>query len=223
MKKQVLLPIIALGLISISAVTHAEEASSQAISGKLSTLGAGVEYSRAINEKVNVRFGVYGGSTDDTVTESGVDYKADLDMQNIAAIADYHPWKSGFRVSGGLVYANNEVGLTAEAPDLEIDGVRYNAAIKGSIDNDGFAPYLGIGWDQATRKKHGWSFSADAGVLITGSPDVSLERVRCTDSAGTGACSAFDTRLANEEASLKNDIDDAKYYPVIAIGVSRSF
>lgn len=220
MKKQVLLSVIALGLMNVSTISYAEDKPSQAISGKLSTLGAGVEYSRAINEKVNVRFGVYGGSTDDTVTESGVDYKADLDMQNIAAIADYHPWKSGFRVSGGLVYANNEVGLTAEAPDLEIDGTRYNAAIKGSIDNDGLAPYVGIGWDKATRKKHGWSFSADAGVLITGSPDVSLEKVRCVPAA---ACADFDTRLANEEASLKNDIDDAKYYPVIAIGVSRSF
>lgn len=217
MKKKLVL-FLSLSLLSSAAFA---EKGDRAISGKLSTLGAGLEYTHGINEKLNVRAGFYGASTDENFEEDGIDYKGDLSMQNYKVVADYHPWKSGFRVTGGALYANNEISLKASGDDLEIGDNTYDGvAMKGAISQEGLAPYVGIGWDKASQKKHGWSFSVDAGLAFSLDVDASLSR---DGNCPIADCSTLDADIQKEENTLKDDVSDLDMFPVVSIGLSRSF
>lgn len=212
--------VILVPLLLLSNAAFAEKGD-RAITGKVSTLGTGVEYTHGINEKLNVRGGFYVGSTNKDRTEDGIDYKGDIDVQNFKLVADYHPWKSGFRVTGGALYANNEIGLKASGNNLEIGNATYNGvAIKGAITQEGLAPYVGIGWDKATQKKNAWSFSADLGVAFALDTDASLQR---DGACPIGDCTNLDADIQREQTTLKNDVDDLDVYPVVSIGLSRSF
>lgn len=67
--------------------------------------------------------------------------------------------------------------------------------------------------------RSGFFFSTDVGVIFSGSPTVSLNG-NCTNAA---VCSQFNSDLAAEKAKIENDVNKAKYLPVIQIGLGYRF
>lgn len=168
----------------------------------------------------------------DTLTESNIDFDADLDMQTIAFTADFHPWENGFRLSAGISSNSNEfnlIGTPSAGETVDINGQQYDSSQVGSLEGAiGFkssAPYLGIGFGHAPKAGKGWAFDADLGVLFQGEPIASLTATCGSGdfAEGTDNCNTLKDNVAAEEVSFKEDAKDFDIYPVVSVGVSYRF
>lgn len=192
-------------------------ADSFALGAKAGTTGLGLEGTFRMSETLNLRGGFYAFDYSTDIEEDEIQYDGDLDLSNAGLFLDWHPRQGGFRVSIGGVQSGNAFKGTADG-ELEVGENTYVAELQADVDWDGFAPYLGIGWGNAVRSA-GWSFSFDVGVMFTGEPSVSL--------AGTVndplLQQQFEDDVAREEETLRQELEDYKYYPVINLGVAYRF
>jgi hypothetical protein len=67
----------------------------------------------------------------------------------------------------------------------------------------------------------GVNFYADLGVIFQGSPRASLT-ANCGSLSG-GACTTLQSQAAAEEARLRDELKNFKYYPVLNIGLTVGF
>lgn len=198
------------------------------ITGKVSTLGVGLEYTRPLNKYFTARFGINGFDYDKTIDESGVNYDATLELRSGSAIADYHPWAAVFRISGGVLYNGNKFTIKAKPSNgtLDFNGTTYNAAdvssASGKIDFQPISPYIGIGWGSSPTSNSTWSFEADIGAIYQGTPDASLSVV-CGGTLNAAQCAQLKNDVAAERVQLQDTISDFKWYPVVSVGVSYKF
>ncbi|MBU0655828.1 MAG: hypothetical protein KJ914_11980 [Gammaproteobacteria bacterium] len=200
----------------LAMATHTVQADT-AVAGKVGTLGLGVEAIKPL-EKVDLRFGVNKLDYDHNDTLDGTNYNVDLGLQTVTALVDWHPKQNGFFVSGGAMINDNKLTASATAVGTEdIGGANPNAGvtISSGISFDDVSPYLGIGYRKSGHK--GWGFTAEAGVLYQGTPDVSLT----TSDANFNTNQA--DNIAQEEANIRNDLDALKYMPVVSIGAVYNF
>lgn len=219
------LAVLALSSLASSAIA----ANDVAVTGKLSTLGLGLELTMPVNDNFNGRVGFNAFNYDFSASEGGVDYDAELRLQSVSLLGDWFPVAgSGFRVSAGLLYNNNKFDMTAKpsaGATYTVGGGTYNAALAGSLDAkvtfDKIAPYIGIGFGNAVEKAKTWGFSMDLGVVYQNSPKATLVNSNCT-LPGTG-CADLATDIAAEQVELQDAMDDYKWYPVISIGASYKF
>jgi len=185
---------------------------------KAGTLGYGVEGTFALSERVNLRAGLNDYSLSYDESEGGILYNGKLELGTVAVLFDWHPFAGTFRLSAGLMKNDNAIKLTATpTTNQTIGGNPYTPAEIGTLSGDvsfkSTAPYLGIGWGNASRNgRFGGSF--EIGAMFQGSPKVSL-------SASGGAVSQVD--LTSEAQEAQADLDDFKIYPVISLGLSFRF
>jgi hypothetical protein len=193
------------------------------VNGKLSTLGYGLEAALPLTQSVDGRIGLntFKYSLNKTSTSNGIDtnYTGDLNLGSFEALADWHPFTGSFRISGGLVYNNNNLKMTAQPSGgaVSIGGTPYSAgagqSVNATIDFNKVAPYFGIGWGR-TPKNSGLSFTSDIGVLFQGSPKANVT----TNIPGVAAA---DINKANSD--LNSAVNSFKIYPVISIGIGYTF
>lgn len=194
------------------------------VNGKLSTLGFGLEGAFPMIPTVDARIGLntFKKSINKTSTSNGNDtnYTGHLNLESLEALADWHPFTGSFRISGGLVYNNNNLSMTAQpgaGGTVSIGGISYpvgsGQSVDAKIDFNKVAPYLGIGWGR-TPKNSGLSFTSDIGILFQGSPKASVT----TNITGVAAA---DINKANSD--LNSSLNNFKIYPVISIGVGYTF
>jgi len=217
------------GVLAFSSVNAADVG----ITGKVGTLGLGVDLTYGINEKFNARLNLNGASFDADGEEDGVDYEGNLKGQTVGGLIDYHPMSNGFRISAGLYHNGNELDLDSTGSDnsnVQIGDRDYDlsdATLNTKVGFKSVAPYLGIGWGNAIDKKSQWSFSADLGVLFQGSPEAKLKATGIVRDAATGLeadVGEFQTELANEEENLNSgDLESFEFFPVASIGASYRF
>jgi hypothetical protein len=218
---------IALG--AAVALTFAHAAHAQVgVTGEFGSTGIGTHATIPLAPNLNLRLGAnylrytHRGSTSDL----DVDYKLKTNTYDV--LLDWHPVKdSVFRVTAGLAYNGNRIDVHAHsnaAGNYSIQGHTYSAADAGTVDGDvsfrKTAPYLGIGWGNAI-KPVGWNFSADIGVLMQGSPTTILASHGGT--APASVCTQFAADVERERQSLHDDVNRLRVYPVVRIGLSRSF
>lgn len=192
---------------------------------KAGTLGAGLDIGWAFNESVGTRLSINGYSTDDTFTESDIEYKADLDLGTAGLLLDWHPFRGVFRLTAGAYANNNELSATGQPTGgtFEINDVIYNASDIGSLSGliafDSVSPYLGLGFGRMS--KSGFKFTLDLGVLYQ-KPDATLS-VACGSGLSAAACATLQSDVAAEQAQLNEELDDYRFYPVVAIGIGWVF
>jgi hypothetical protein len=218
-----------LALGAAVALTFAHAAHAQVgVTGEFGSTGIGTHATIPLAPSLNLRLGAnylrytHRGSTSDL----DVDYKLKTNTYDV--LLDWHPVKdSVFRVTAGLAYNGNRIDVHAHsnaAGNYSIQGHTYSAADAGTVDGDvsfrKTAPYLGIGWGNAI-KPGGWNFSADIGVLMQGSPTTTLASHGCT--APASVCTQFAADVERERQSLHDDVNRLRVYPVVRIGLSRSF
>jgi len=197
---------------------------------KVSTLGLGVEVATEVCSKTNFRLGFNNYSKDETTTESGVNYNADLTLMTFSGLFDYHPWDGIFRVSGGLMYNGNEIDLKGNLAGVgttavEIGGTTYNFtaadSINASLDFRKVAPYVGIGWGNSLAENKKWGFLFDIGAVFQGDPDVDYNVNVNTPGISTATLAAD---IAAEKKQLEDDISGVPaVYPLVSLGVSYKF
>ncbi len=196
-------------------------AQSTSLGVKASTLGLGLELERSFSDSISGRIGVNYFTYGYSGTEDNIEYDFDLKLRSVSALLDWHPFKGSFRFSGGAIYNGNKLDAKAK-PSSEFDigdGTYYNIdTLKGKINFNDIAPYLGFGWNTSSGKDKGFGFLFELGAIYQGSPRVEL--------SATGADTSlpdFQANLAKEEDNLQSDMDEFKIYPVIALGLIYRF
>lgn len=198
------------------------------ISGKVGTLGAGLDINTRLSDSVTGRVGFNKYNYNATSTQSTVTYNANFQLQTVEALADWYPFRGGFRTTFGLMYNSNKLNLNGTPTNgtFTINGTVYQTNQVGSLIGDvtfnKAAPYLGIGWGNPVARGKGWGFVADLGVLFQGSPKVTLNAA-CGAGVPAATCATLQSDAQAEAAKAQSSLSNYKYYPVAAVGVSYQF
>ncbi len=207
--------------------------SGYAVTGKVSTLGFGIEGTGAISPNFNGRLGFNYFSFGIDTEQSDIEYDADVDLLSATALVDWFPSsRSEFRITGGLAYNNNQVDGTARpARTLEIGGVDVPTELIGQLEGEltfpnTISPYIGIGYGNPVKQGRQFTFSIDLGLLFTGSPEVDLNATGPVAGALFAAPVVgplLNDALEREEDDIEDELSDLGVYPVLSIGVSYQF
>ncbi len=204
-------------ILALSQISLASADSSFAMGIKGGTTGFGVEAAFRLSDSWNLRAAASGLNYGRDFTKENIDYKGDLRLRNASLMADWHTFGGSFRVSAGAFANNNELKGKAQG-NLEIGDATYDASLDAKVDWKSFAPYAGIGWGNSFKGGR-LTLMTDVGVMFTGSPTVRLEG-NVQDPA---LLPFFEDDLRREEAKLRDELSDLKYYPVLTIGLSYRF
>ncbi|MDA0323932.1 MAG: hypothetical protein O2923_14620 [Verrucomicrobia bacterium] len=192
-----------------------------AVGAKISTLGIQAEATVALTDTLNLRgsYNFLDYSTDEKFDD--INYAVDINFSSVSALIDWHPFKNGFRITGGVVQHNSDATLDATPTEAErIGDTVYPAEIigtvTGDVDFDDLAPYVGIGFGNAIGDSTSFSFSFDLGVAIQ-SYDITLS------APSAALVPGLEDDLRAEEKDIEDDLNDYEIYPVIAFGIAYRF
>jgi hypothetical protein len=183
---------------------------------KISTMGFGIEYTKPINKRFSLSFGINKFNGKDSESAAGINYSADINFKSFSIVSNYHPFENNFRLNFGLYKNLNEIKLQA-ANATKIGGhvipAGESASTNASITFGKLSPYIGIGYGIKPFRDDNVSLDFNLG-LIKSSAYVDL-------TATGGGVTAADIAKEKEEVQLL--LNDLKAYPVISIGLGFSF
>jgi hypothetical protein len=220
MRKWAILAVLIIG----NAVLAEMASAGVGVSAKIGTLGYGGDLTVGVLPQLNVRAGFntfsFAINTRDD-SEGATKISADLDLQTIPILLDWHPYAGGFRVSAGMVVNNNEVSLYAVPGDtVKINDVEYGLQhLDGKATFNQVAPYLGIGAGNAADTSSHLHFSCDFGVMFQGEANIELHATASNPALQT----ILDADVEQQRKTSEDDVSVFKFYPVIAIGLSYTF
>jgi len=213
---------IAIVGLAVATLTHMDRAAAADLGVEVhgGTLGAGLGLGVGLSDRWNGRVGFNKYTFNENFTTSGgSDYSADLKLDSGYALADFHPFAGGFRITGGIMFNNNKVDGTATVhPGDEVGGQisPTGGKLSANVTFNDTAPYLGIGWGNIA---HGWgpvSFSFDLGVMAQGKPKVDLRKE-------SGLTGVSQQDIQREENDVQNKLDKFTLYPVASVGLLVRF
>jgi hypothetical protein len=215
---------ISIGSLLLAAVClPAATASAQGLGSgvRFGTSGIGLALeSYFVTEHFGIRGLVDGGSTYDYNQGRALDGEK-FRFGTGVLLADWHPYASGFRLSGGLVYNNERLsGVTRSSGGaFSMNRLAYSSVglLDGRMAVSRATPYLGVGWGLTPRTGSRLYFSADLGVMYQ-RPSAMLT-AGCGSALSAGLC----TQLHNEEVEFREGADDLRLYPVISVGFGLRF
>ncbi len=182
------------------------------------TLGAGAGLDIGLGDNVGARVGFNRFSTGEDWTEGDLNYDADLELDSVHALLDWHPFGGVFRITGGLLSNDNrlEGGANVEIGD-DVGGKPAGSSgrIGAEVSFDDSAPYLGLGWSSRPANR-GFSFSLDVGVMGQGSPNVAL-----TEEEDITGVNQDD--LDREAREVEGELSGYDTYPVVQLGMLYRF
>jgi hypothetical protein len=147
----------------------------------------------------------------DVDTSSGVEYDGQLKLSNLNTMIDFHPLGPVFRLTGGVIFNDNKYDVRSK---------QFGGALSGTVEaGKSAAPYLGVGW--GTVAGAGVNFYFDLGIMFMGTPKATLA-ANC-GALSPAQCAALQSQVAAEQARLQDELDNAKYYPVVNFGLTIGF
>lgn len=186
------------------------------LGAKVGTLGYGAEVIKRFTPQLAARVGFNTYSYSDSRTEDDIKYDADLNLRNTTLILDWHPFENGFRLSLGYLFSSNDLELESTSTGTVTIGDSTYSLNGNYVNGDvqlGNGAYVGVGYGHGGAA--GWSFTADLGVVLQGTPEVDLT----TNITQAG----IEEDIRREESNLEDDLDEFDRYPVIAVGASYGF
>lgn len=218
-------PIVFVASLGVVISTAGMSASAEvlAVAGRAGTLGLGAEVTKGFTQTINGRFGLNNYTFDKSGAKDGVNYDIDLELENMGAFLDWHPFRGSFRTTAGIVHNGNGATLKAQsASTYEIGSQTYTGAEVGQLNGDlGFdtmSPYVGIGWGNAVDNKGRWTFGVDVGALFQGGAELQLSSNGLLASDAT-----FQSNLENERQRAQDDLGELEVYPVVQAGLGYRF
>ncbi len=233
MKRIVMMVVMVAGMVCLSAYSFAglmdENPTDVGMSLKIGTLGYGADATIGLTERFNARLGFnmfnYEMTESDEDDDGGAadEFTAELDLLTLPVLVDWHPWNGRFRLSGGIVFNNNEIALSTIPGDTIELGPNDREYAVDSLDGmasfGSVAPYLGLGFGNAVGANGNWHFAMDIGVMFQGSPEVDLSAVALNPAEQA----ALDRDIDEEVAEIEDDTEAFSMYPLISLGVSYKF
>ncbi len=194
-----------------------------AVQPTISTLGIGGEVIFNVAPSLNARLGGHLLDLDVDKELEDIDYDIGVDFLSFSALLDWHVFNNAFRITGGALYNDNKLTMTATPSQNQIIGdTEYTPAEIGTL-NAGFsykediAPYIGIGFGNPITAKSRIGLTLDMGVMYAGQPDL---RMTVTGTAASNP--PFMNDLAKEEQEIE-DNTYLKWYPVVGLNLFIRF
>jgi hypothetical protein len=156
-------------------------------------------------------------------TSGGIRYDGHAVLRNVPLLVDWYPVGFGFRLTGGVVYNDNQATLVATPQDgsYTIDGTTYPASqagpLTGSLTYPHLAPYLGFGFGDPFSGILPVFFSVDFGAFYQRSGSVTLVDPHASGNPSLAA------GIAAEQAHLEASIGRYRWYPVVSLGLGFTF
>lgn len=191
------------------------------------TLGIGPEIAYRLNDRLGVRANATFLSISHSFDSDDINYNGKVKLGSGGVMLDVFPFKGGFRISGGARINKNKARAIARPSGnniYDIGGTSYSAAQIGTLqadtDIDDIAPMLTIGYGGGTSS--GFTFGIEAGALFQGT--VHIKPLTYTGAITDPVIRAqLAADLERERASVQDDIDDYKVYPILQISVGYRF
>lgn len=206
------------GLLMLFVLPGPASAADLGISAHGGTLGAGLDLAYGFNRNLTGRVGFNTLTLEEDFSEEDIEYSADLELESVHALADWHVFGGGFRLTGGIIFNGNAFDGSADIDQGDEIGdtpATGNGRLALDVEYDEVAPYLGIGWGNRARGWSSVSFSVDAGLMFQGAPDVNV-----TESGSTGASQQD---LNREEREIEDELENFEVYPVLSVAVVFRF
>ncbi len=186
-----------------------------------STLGVGAGFAFPITKNLAGRISLNQYTYTYQSTTDKINYDATLELESVAALADWHLFNGITHLSAGVIYNNNSLNMKAVpvGTTFTINNVVYQTnditSLNADISFNKAAPYLGFGWS-GRASKTGFSFKTDFGIMFQGAPKSKL--------TATGpSASAAAANIAAAEAELDKKLSKYNKYPVISVGMGYAF
>lgn len=210
-------------IFAASIPTAMAQSDTFSVGPNISTLGVGAEASTRMGDYLVLRVGGNYLELMSAGTYGDLDYDLDVKLASVGAALDLHPFANGFLISAGLYRNGNGADLTTEpTTNVTLGDTTFTPAeagrINGNLEFNAFAPYVGIGYDNAHFTSGPWSFNIRVGLFYMGDPEVTL--------AATGALAgtaAFEAELRREEDQIEDDLSALGFYPAVTIGLMYRF
>ncbi|WP_411891299.1 hypothetical protein [Yoonia sp. SDW83-1] len=176
-----------------------------------SSLGGNLEAAYRIDPSFGVR-GVFIGGIDESYEETDDEgtFAGSIELGGLAIMGDYYPNQGDWRISGGLLFSNNEIKASGEV-ELE-DGGTPEAELSVKFENE-IAPMITTGYEWGFAD--GWTLTPEAGLILTGG--LALDYT----ATASGAQDAIDDDPDVQDA--KSDAEDIVVLPYLAFTVSYQF
>lgn len=187
------------------------------------TIGLSPEIGYRVNRAFGVR--VNGGFFDYDRTEDidDIEYEGSLKLKSYGVMADLYPFGGSFRISAGLRSNKNRIDLLKDEgsvpigdDDDEFDETEYGT-LRGGVSFKKTSPAITLGW--GGKLKSGFSVGFEAGVMMQGSPKMTLTSEGGTLSGDTN----FLALLEEERAEAEEDAEDFKLWPVLQLHFKYRF
>jgi hypothetical protein len=193
-----------------------------AVSGRIGTLGLGVDASIGLTPQLGVRGGINFQPWQPEAEFEDVDFELDLPSPSYMALLDWYPGGGAFHLTGGAVFFSEDTEVRGRPSEsVEIGDQTYTPEQIGTLSGEfvtaDLAPYIGLGFGKLGGKR-GVGLALDLGVAFHGRPDVQLAA-----SGPIAAFPAFQANLREEEENIEDDAQWFRVYPVLAIGLVIGF
>lgn len=219
----------------------------------VSPLGVGVQFSTNINQHLNIRAIGNAFKYSDSFTVSNVPATANLKLGSAGVLADFYPFHTGFRLSGGALFLNrnqlNASTTLSGGDSITLNGNTYYSAntnpVTGATPLNGTgklilnttrpSAVLTTGWGNHVKRSGHLSFPVEIGVAFVGTPKATMNLTgwACQDAAQTecsnvadpknSVAADFQNNLNAQIAKWNSDIEPLKTYPIVSAGIAYSF
>ncbi len=184
------------------------------IKANAGTLGLGGEAVVKLNNSFNFRAGFHAFSFNHNFgdrTSGDFDFKGSMELNNFSGVIDLHPFGNNFRVSGGLIFADNDFTATLiPRRSYQIGGDIYAASELGNVEADisyaRFAPFASFGFGNVFSGNV-IGYNIEFGIMFHQRPNVRMK--------AEGALAP----TAEQASILENNLEWTEYYPVIKFSV----
>lgn len=169
------------------AMDHLGDRTGFGLNAGVSTLGATIEPNLRITNHFGMRM-AYGEASFSHEEESdGETYSGDVKLGGLGIMADFYPTGKSFHLSGGAFkteYSGDFLGQ-----NVNVGGNTTDISVAVRQKEDGFAPYVGMGYDGRIGK-HG-TISFGLGAIFGKGFDVSA-----SESSGMATQAEIDSEIA---------------------------
>jgi len=215
-----------------------------AFGSDISPLGAGLSATTNINSHFNIRAnGSYFNYSGASFNTQGFNVTGKINMTSARTSLDIYPFRSGFRISPGFMFHNDNQGTinlaVAPGQSFTLNNHTYYSgtganAVKGAgtfgLGNGSSAFTMTTGWGNSIPKSgRRISFPFELGVAFIQPPTLNFNLTGqgcdktgayCVDVAQN---QQIQQNIAIQVAQYRKDIQPLKTYPIASFGVAYNF